>query len=567
MDNREELKIVIIGAVACGPKVACRLKRLMPNSEITLLERGYHISYGACGIPYYIEGKFSDIDMLTETPIGVKRDMEFFEKTKGVKVRTRTEALSIDRDRKIILVRDLDSDSEEEISYDKLVIATGASPLSLPIPGVNKKNVFYVRTLNDATMIRQAIESKKIQQAVIVGAGYIGMEMAEALRETGIAVTVVEMFDQVFPQFLDHEMALIVEKHVKSKGIKVLTGEKVTEIGGDDFVRFVKTEKRQIPADLVIMGTGVRPNDELARGAGLACHPKGGILVNVYCQTSDPNIYAGGDCALNQYVTPITGEYLYIPLGSTANKHGRIIANHIAGLVTPFPGIACTSICKVFEYTVGRTGLTEKVARDLNYDIESVIWAGPDKPHYMDGRPLIIKIIASKRYRKILGVQIVGMGDAARRIDVVATAIFFDATIDRLAYLDLAYAPPYSTPIDPIMAAAQLLLNKMNGLARGVSPLEAKRLMDEKKDMILLDVRSHQEFNQVRIPDDRVVHIPVGVLLERISELPKDKDILTFCKISMRGYEAQRLLNSFGFDRVWFIEGGITAWPFELMAV
>lgn len=564
MSGAGPLKIVIIGAVACGPKVACRLRRLLPDADITVLERGDHVSYGACGIPYYVEGLFPEVEMLTETPVGVRRTVEFFEKVKGVRVLTRKEAFFIDRERKVVRVRDLNSGGEEEIPYDRLVLATGASPLRPPIKGLDLKNVFFVRTLEDATRIREAALASKLKKAVIVGAGYIGMEMAEALASIGLEVSVVEMFDQVFPQFLDVELALLVERHLKSKGVRVYTGEKVLEIGGKDSAEFVRTERRELPADLVLVATGVRPNDELARAANLACHPKGGILVNAYCQTSDPNIYAGGDCALNQYVTPITGEYLYIPLGSTANKHGRIIANHIAGVPTPFPGIACTSICKVFDYTAARTGLTEKAARGMNYDIESVIWAGPDKPHYMGAKPLVIKLIASRRYRKIVGAQIVGPGDVARRIDVVAALLSLDATLDKLAYLDLAYAPPYSPPLDPIITAAHVLLNKLNGLARGVNPLEAKRWMDEKKDLVLLDVRTPQEYSEVRIPDSRVIHIPLGALRSRASELPRDKDILAFCKVSMRGYEAQRILNAAGFERVWFIEGGIMAWPFDL---
>ncbi|SFM40322.1 FAD-dependent oxidoreductase [Thermodesulforhabdus norvegica] len=564
MGGNGPLKVVIVGAVACGPKVACRLRRLLPDAEITVLERGDHISYGACGIPYYVEGLFPEVEMLTETPVGVRRTAAFFEKAKGVRVLTRKEVFSIDRERKVVRVRDLNDGKEDEIPYDRLVLATGASPIKPPVKGIDLKNVFFVRTPEDARKIRDAALNSSSKKAVVVGAGYIGIEMAEALASIGLEVSVVEMFDQIFPQFLDLELALLVEKHVRSKGVRVYTGEKVLEIGGKDSVESVKTEKREIPADLVVVATGVRPNDELARAANLACHPRGGILVNAYCQTNDPDIYAGGDCALNQYVSPITGEYLYIPLGSTANKHGRIIANHIAGLPTPFPGVACTSICKVFDYTAGRTGLTEKNATDMNYDVESVIWAGPDKPHYMGAKPLVIKLTASKRYRKIVGVQIVGPGDVARRIDVVATALSLDATLDKLAYLDLAYAPPYSPPLDPIITAAHVLLNKLNGFAKGLNPLEAKRWMDEKKDLLLLDVRTPQEFSEVRIPDDRVVHIPLGALRERISELPRDRDILAFCKVSMRGYEAQRILNAAGFERVWFIEGGIVAWPFDL---
>lgn len=346
----------------------------------------------------------------------------------------------------------------------------------------------------------------------------------------------------------------------------MVLGEGVKSIEGNGAVSAVVTDNNKFPADLVVIGCGVRPNDELAREAGLACAPKGGIVINSYCQTSDPDIYAGGDCVVNQCIDPVIKDPVFVPLGSTANKHGRTIADHIAGIAVPFPGISATGICKAFDYNLGRTGLTETQARLLHPDIETAVWSGPALPHYIpQSKPLIIKMIASRRNRKLLGVQVVGMGDSAKRIDVAATALFFGATVDQLAALDLGYAPPYAPPIDPIAATAHLLANKLDGLARGISPLEARNRMQNGNDLVLLDVRTPDEFRMVRLPDDRVVHIPLGALREKFSQLPRDKDILAFCKVSMRGYEAQRILNAEGMDRVWFIEGGLVGWPFELI--
>jgi len=559
------VRVLVIGGVACGPKAASRVKRLLPNADVTMIERGGVVSYGACGLPYYVEGLFPDVEMLTETPVGVKRTPLFFEKAKGFKVLTRTEAISIDRKNKTVRVRHLDKGTEEDLPYDKLVLATGASPLKPPIPGLDLKNVWYMRELSDAATLREAVEQQKLRRAVLIGAGYIGMEMAEALVKQGLEVTMVEMLDQIMPAFLDPEMALLVTKHLKAKHVKLALGERVIALEGDGKLSAVKTDKQTIKADLAIIAVGVRPNDELAKDAGLHCAPKGGIVVNHYCQTSDSDIYAGGDCVVNQYFSPITGAPLYVPLGSTANKHGRVIANHIAGLVSHFGGITGTGVCKVFDYTVGRTGLTETLAKQLNLDVETVIWAGPDLPHYWPGnRPLVIKMVASKRYRKLLGLQVVGMGEGAKRLDVAAAAIYFGATLDQIGSIDLGYAPPYSPPIDPIATTAHVLLNKLNGIAHGMSPLEAKKRMDRGDDLVLLDVRTPDEFAAMRLPDSRVVHIPLGALRERLHELPKDKDILAFCKISMRGYEAQRILNAAGYDRVWFIEGGLLGWPFEV---
>lgn len=559
------VRVLIIGGVACGPKAASRIKRLLPNADVTMIERGDVVSYGACGLPYYVEGLFPDVEMLTETPVGVKRTPVFFEKAKGFKVLTRTEAISIDRRNKSVRVRYLDKGSEEDLLYDKLVLATGATPLKPPIPGLDLQNVWYMRELSDAAGLLEAIQKQKLQRAVLIGAGYIGIEMAEALSKQGLDVTMVEMLDQIMPAFLDPEMAMLVGKYLKAKQVKLALGERVVALEGNGKLAAVKTDKQTIKADLAIIAVGVRPNDELAKNAGLHCAPKGGIVVNHYCRTSDNDIYAGGDCVVNQYVSPIVGDPMYVPLGSTANKHGRVIANHIAGLVSHFGGITGTGVCKVFDYTVGRTGLTETMAKQLNLDVETAIWAGPDMPHYLsNSRPMVIKMVASKRDRKLLGLQVVGMGQGAKRLDVAAAAIFFGATLDQIGSIDLGYAPPYAPPIDPIATTAHVLLNKLNGLARSISPLEAKKRMDRGDDVILLDVRTPDEFAAMRLPDSRVVHIPLGALRDKLRELPKDKDILPFCKVSMRGYEAQRILNAAGYDRVWFIEGGLLGWPFEV---
>lgn len=559
------LRILIIGGVACGPKAASRLKRLMPQAEITMIEKGSVVSYGACGLPYFVEGVFPRVEMLMETPVGIQRNAVFFEKVKGFRTLTRVVATSINRDRKTVTVRHLDQDREEELPYDRLVLATGSNPIRPPISGLDLENVSFMRHPDDATELVARIEAGGLKRAVLIGAGYIGIEMAEALVRRGMEVSVIEMFDQVLPQFLDYELALLAAKHICQQGVNLVLGEKVLALEGNGKVSAVRTENRIIPADLVVIGAGVRPNDDLARNAGLLCAPQGGILINSYCQTSDPDIYAGGDCVGNYYIDPINRSPMFVPLGSTSNKHGRIIADHIAGLATSFPGISATAICQAFDYSLGRTGLSEKRALELDPDIETAIWAGPDLPHYMPAsKPLIIKLIASRRQRKLLGAQIIGLGDVSKRLDVAASAIYFKAAVDDLANIDLGYVPPYSPPIDPLASAAHLLANKLDGIAQGLSPLKAKRRMDMGDDLVLLDVRTPDEFQTMRMPYENLIHIPLGALRQRVHELPKDKDILAFCKVSMRGYEAQWILNAAGFTRVWFIEGGLAAWPFEL---
>jgi NADPH-dependent 2,4-dienoyl-CoA reductase/sulfur reductase-like enzyme/rhodanese-related sulfurtransferase len=566
---KSDLRVLIVGGVACGPKAASRLKRLLPSSDVTMIDKGEQVSYGACGLPYYVEGMFPDVEMLTETPVGIPRNAAFFEKVKGFRTLTGREAVHIDRERKIVRVKNSHAGAEEDFPYDKLILATGGRPVQPPIPGIESKNVWYMRHMEDADSMVERIESEGLRQAVLIGAGYIGVEMAEALRKRGLEVTMVEIFDQVMPQFLDREIAMLAGKHLKQKGVNLALGEKVVAVEGNGRVTSVRTDKRTIPADLVLVGVGVRPNDELARAAGLSCAPKGGIIINSFCQTSDPEIYAGGDCVVNHYIDPVTRTPLFVPLGSTSNKHGRTIADHIAAHPHPFAGITSTGVCRAFDYTLGRTGLTEKQARESDPDIATAIWAGPDMPHYIpQNKPLVIKMMASRRSRKLLGVQVIGPGDASKRLDVAASAIYFGATVDDIANIDLGYAPPYSPPIDPIATAAHVLANKLDGIARGLSPIEAKQRIDNGGggEVLLLDVRTPDEYRMMRLPYGNVVHIPLGALRERLGELPKDKDILAFCKISMRGYEAQLILNGAGFDRVWFIEGGLIAWPFEMVA-
>jgi NADPH-dependent 2,4-dienoyl-CoA reductase/sulfur reductase-like enzyme/rhodanese-related sulfurtransferase len=558
----QPLNVLIIGGVACGPKTACRLKRLMPEANITVVDKDAIVSYGACGLPYYVEGYFDDIEALTHTPAGIPRTPAFFDKAKGVTVLTRTEALAIDRVAKTVRVKHLDSGTESVLPYNKLVLATGGQAFKPRIPGIDLENVWFMTHPEHASSLVREVSAQGLSRAVMVGAGFIGMEMAEALRRKGLEVTVIEMAPQIMPGILDEDVACFAARYLRTQGVRLVLGERATAIEGATRVTGVRTDAGSYPADLVVVAVGTRPNDQLAREADLLCRDR--IVVNEYCQTTDPDIYAGGDCVVNRYAGNLAGSTLFVPLGSTANKHGRVIANHIAGQPTPFSGIACTGIVKVFDYTLGRTGLSEKSARELRLDIETTTWAGPDKPHYMDAKPLIIKMIASRRDRRLLGLQVAGLAEAGKRyLDVAAATILFGGTLDQLADIDFAYAPPYSPPIEPLATCAHVLTNKLDGVAIGISPAEARRRV-EAGEALVLDTRTPREFAEVRLPWD-VVHIPLGALRERMHELPRDRDIIAMCKVSMRGYEAQRMLNAAGYDRVCFMEGGIVGWPYELV--
>lgn len=454
-------RIVIIGAVAAGLKSAAKIRREDPEAEIIVLEKGSLISYGACGMPFYVGGMIADISDFVKTSAGAVRNPEFFKQDKDVDVRIRTLVTAIDREAKTVAARNLDTGAEMVFPYDKLVIATGASPVRPPLPGIELGGIHQFWHPDDAAAVRAGIDNGRIKQAVIIGAGLVGMEMAEAFTSRGVAVTVIEMQDQVFAAFLDTEAAAAVADYARAAGITLRLGEKVARFDGENgAVKAVVTDKRVIPADIVILAIGVRPNTELAKAAGLAIGPSGAIAVNEYLQTSDPAIYAGGDCAENTNI--ISGKKVFAPMGSTANKHGRVIGENIGGNRVAFRGVLNTVAVRLLEFHVGKTGLTEREAKALGYHYVTATAAAPDKPHYMpDSKLITVKLIVEAASRKVLGAQIFGRGDVSKRVDVVAAAITMGATIDDLFDIDLAYAPPYSSPIDNVAIAANVAMNKL----------------------------------------------------------------------------------------------------------
>jgi len=561
-------RIVIIGGVAAGPKAAARARRLMPRADITIVERGRFLSYAGCGMPYFIEGKIKEVNELICTSAGVPRDSVFFEKVKNVKALNRTLATRIDRKAKVVEVVRVDSGEREILPYDKLVIATGGLPVKLPINGADLKHVFYLNQPDDALAIWDAVHSGNVKRAVIIGGGLIGMEVTGALAANGIEVSIVEMLDHLLPAALDPEMAAFLTKHVSAKGVHVFTGEKVQRIESDSVgnVRKVITDQREIPAEMVLLAVGVRPNVQLAKDAGIEIGQSGGIVVNEFMQTSDPDIYAGGDCV--EVTDVVGGRKIHWPMGSAANKQGRVIGDNLAGRRSVFRGTVGTGVLKVFDYNVGRTGLTEQQARTLGYEVVTSLCPSPDCTHFMpEARLVLVKMVADAKNGRLLGIQAVGPGEAVKRVDVVATALHFGATVDQIGELDLGYAPPYATAIDVVAHAANIIQNKRTGLARGVTPYEVKAKLDRGEPFVWLDVRTQREYDEMRIEDSRIRLIPLGRLRERIAELPRDQEIIAFCKISLRAYEAQRILQEHGFENVSFMDGGITAWPFDVVRI
>ena len=551
--------IVIIGGTACGPKAGARARRCDPHARITIVEQQENLSVASCGLPYYVSRV---IDSQSEL---VTRKPDFFKDVLSIDVLTRTRALSIDRKTHCVETLNLETNGVSKIEYDKLVVATGSIPTVLALEGENLGGIYTLSKIEDAHAIRNLVSRREIKKATIIGAGLIGLEMAEAFASQGLEVTVVEVFDQILPVLLDFEVAAYVEKHLQVKGVNLLLGQRVKGFQGDEhgWVCKVTTEGEELETSLVLLALGARPNTKLAREVGLSIGSTGGISVNHYLQTSDPDIYAGGDCVEN--VNRITRQKVLSPLGSTANKHGRVIGTNVAGGSEIFPGVLGTTIAKVFDYNVARVGLSEFQAREAGYDVVTSLVPGYEHAtYYPKGKEILVKLVAERYGNRLLGGQVVGPGETAKRIDVLATALSFGATVDDLANLDLAYAPPYNSAMGPLHNAANVIRNKQSGYARALNPMEVENKLRDGDEFILLDVRSPGEWEARRIETPQTRLLPLRELRSRLDELPANAEIVTFCQTSVRAYQAQRILDGAGFKNVRFMDGSIAAWPYEI---
>lgn len=558
-------RIVIIGGVATGPKVAARARRLLPDADITVVERGHLISYGGCGLPLFLAGMVGDVSQLTSTASGIIRTVDYFSQEKNIKFLTRTLAQKIDRANQEVIISHLDENKQTNLPYDELVLATGAQPVVPPVPGVTLEGVMTLHHPDDALAVRAALKAGA-KNIVIIGGGLIGLEVADALAGAKRIITVVEKEEQLLPGALDPEIARLVQDQVEMNGISVQTGDTVVGIEGDaeDKVRKVVTQHTTLDADLVILACGVKPNVELAAECGLTIGKTGAIAVNEFLLTNDPHIYAAGDCIENKHL--ITGEPVYVPLASTANKQGRVIGSNLAGYRESYPGILGTSVMQVCDYNVGRTGLTEKEARERGYPVVTALVAGQDAAHYhpMHGGG-IIKAVAHAETGKILGVQVAGPGEVIKRLDVLATAIQMGAEINQIATLDLGYAPPFATAIDLAIHTANTLKNKKQGLVRGIGPQRLIEKLNSQEEFVILDVRTPEEAADRPLVDDRVIHIPLYELRRRIKELSPHAQIITLCELGVRAYEAARILSGEQFSNVTYLEGGVYALPASIV--
>ena len=542
-------KIIIVGGVAGGASAAARLRRLDENAEIILVEKGEHISFANCGLPYFIGGVIKDKDkLLVQTPDKMKQRFH-------IDVRVNSEVTQIDRANKTVQIRNAMANTVYTETYDKLILSPGAEPIRPQLPGMDSSKIFTLRNIPDTYRITDYVEQMNPARAIIVGAGFIGLEVAENLHMRGVKVTVVELADHVIGP-LDYEMAALVHQHMKTKKVELYLKDAVESFEDrNDRIGVNLSSGRTLLADMVIMGIGVRPEARLAADAGLKIGKTGGIYVNEYLQTSDPDIYAVGDAI--EVKDFVSGNEALIPLAGPANKQGRIAANNIYRMSEKFEGTQGTSIVKVFDITVAVTGNNERMLKKAGVDYEKSFTHSASHAGYYPGAiPMSIKLLFKKDDGKLLGAQIVGYEGVDKRIDVLSVAMRAGMTVHDLEKLELAYAPPYSSAKDPVNIAGYTASNILKKDSNIFHWNEVDSMKSDKS--LLLDVRSPEEFQLGTI--DGSVNIPLDDLRDRLTEIPKDKEIHLFCQVGLRGYLAARILMQNGYLHVKNLSGGYKTW-------
>ena len=536
------MKVLIIGGVAAGTKVAAKLKRENRDHEVTIITTGKDISYAGCGLPYYVGGLIEDRDeLIVNTP------KQFTELT-GVNVMTETEVTKVNPDEKTVEAMDENTKETSTYEYDKLVIATGARPIRPPFPGIDLENVFLMRTVEDATKLKEALDKGGIKRVVIVGGGFIGLEVAENLVERGVMTTVIDMAEMVppgfAPEFTDYMAAKLAEAR-----IMIFTGTKLESIMGEGKVEKIKTDKNVMKTDAVVLSIGVSANTGFVQDIGLDMMPNRTIKVNEYLETNLPDIYSVGDCA--SVTNRLTKQPAWSPMGSTANISGRILAKNINNEEekVSYVGVLGTGVAKLLpDFNIGRTGLTEVAAREAGYDVETVVTLVDDKAHYYPGATLFtIKMIADRNTKQLLGVQALGEGAVDKIIDIAVVGISMGATLEQMEQMDFAYAPPFSTAIHPFSNTASTLLNKIAGKFKSVTPLDF----------------AAGKVDDYRIIDASIVpllgnntYVDLNKIDAQMPDIAKDEKLLLVCSKGKRAYLLQDRMEYYGYENVLVLEGG-----------
>ena len=532
------MKTVIIGGVAGGATAAARIRRLDEHADIVVIERSGFVSYANCGLPYYIGDVIEDPEELTlQTPESFKRRFR-------IDVRVESEAVAVDTKNKKVTVKDISSGKTYDEDYDKLIISTGAKPFIPDLPGTDDKRIFSLRTVEDTFHIHDYVHTQEPKRAVVIGGGFIGLEMAENLKKMGLEVTILQRSDHLMKN-LDYDMATLVHAKLRSEGITVRTGVDVAGFEGDDKdIRILLNDDETLPADMVILSVGVTPETELAKDAGLKLGIKDAVVVNDKMETSVPDVYAVGDAV--QKINMVTGKETLISLAGPANKQARVAADNICGIESTYKGSVASSVIKIFDLTVASTGLTEKDAKAAGYDCESVVLSPASHAGYYPGaKVMTMKVTFEKNTQKLLGAQIVGHEGTDKRIDVLATAICLGATADKLKDLDLAYAPPFSSAKDPVNMAGFMIDNIVSGRVKQFTWDTVEKLPRD-GSVTLIDARTPGEYKRGHA--EGFLNVPVDEIRERLDEIDKTKPVYVMCQSGIRSYIACRILSGEGYD-------------------
>jgi NADPH-dependent 2,4-dienoyl-CoA reductase/sulfur reductase-like enzyme/rhodanese-related sulfurtransferase len=548
-------RLVVIGGVAAGPKAAAKARRCDPEMEIVIYQEEDDISYAGCGLPYYISGVIKKRqELISRTPGQFAQE--------GIRILKNRRIESINVQNRTLAGRKIGSGETFMDTFDRLVLALGAYPIRLKIEGIDLGNVFYLRSIFDADAIFEQIRSETIRNVVIVGGGYIGLEMAESLVQLGKSVTIVELAPQILTLF-DEDFSTILRQYLEKKGVKIFTSEGIQALKGKQGkVTHVQTVSREIKTDVVLMSLGVHPQVELAKQAGLRIGETGAIWVNEKMETSAQGVFAAGDCAETTHL--MTGKKVWIPLGSTANKQGRVVGVNVCGGNDTFPGVMGTTVFKTFDFNVAKTGLSMREAEKEGFRPLQAIVRGHDRAHYYPGeKESTLKVIADRETGRILGGQAVGEGPSDKFIDILSMALHGRMTCRELALVDLAYAPPFSPVLSPIIVAANVLQNKIEGKIEGIQAAEVRdKLQTSKENFQVLDVREEDEVKRKKIAD--TIWVPYGELKKRLGELDKGKEIAVHCESGLRSYKACLKLQHEGFKNVKNIDGGMLCWCYNV---
>ncbi|MFH1699099.1 MAG: FAD-dependent oxidoreductase [Candidatus Zixiibacteriota bacterium] len=561
MSKNKYSDVVIVGGVAAGPKTAATLARRDKNLSITLYQKEEIMSYGSCGLPYFASGDIDNFKQLVATSYGVVRSPEFFKNSKGFEAITRAEVIKINRDEKTALVKLLDSGEEFEHEYKYLVLATGANTKPPPFPVAASEKIRSFTRPFDAIAFRKMAQTGQVGKAIIIGAGFIGCELAETCGGLwGIETVLMEKENQILPDALDYEMAVITQRELARQDIELLTGTTVEKVDLDDDGNPVVYIARQesISCDYLFLCLGVKPNVLLANECGLEIGETGGIKVDENLRTSDANIYAGGDCI--ESINQITKKPFYIPMGSLANRHGRVIAENIVGNQMTYPGSLGTFLIKLFDCNVGSCGITKQVAENCGLKADFVLGTFPDKPdYYPEGKTFKAMMVFEPDSHRVLGLQAAGCGDICRRVDSMSALLQHNATLESVLDFEHGYAPPYSEALDPLHHLAAMALAKIRGIAF-ISPVDLSE--KSKEHCIWLDVREPAEIESEPwdiCGKDNYLNIPLDELRNRIDELDKNRKIVIVCKRGPRSYQTAVILKQAGFESVDIISGGYEA--------